>query len=89
MELSDQQVMDLFRELGEIKARIGDGPLKCPVHEVEIVDLKKDVREIKEKLGAVQTVIGKKELIVAAFGALGFGMMWALKALAAWVGGKA
>lgn len=89
MELSDQQVMDLFRELGEIKARIGDGPLKCPVHEVEIVDLKKDVREIKEKLGAVQTVIGKKELIVAAFGALGFGMTWALKALAAWVVGKA
>lgn len=81
MELSDQQVMDLFRELGDIKARLGDGPLKCPVHEVEIVDLKKDVREIKDKLGAVQTVIGKKELIVACFGALGFGFAWFVRYL--------
>ena len=81
MELTDQQVIDLFTELGEIKAQLAAGPTQCAVHSEQIRALTKAVEAHDAKLAAVQTVIGKKELIVAAFGALGFGIAWALKAL--------
>lgn len=89
MQLSEQQVIDLFTKLGEINAKLDAGPIDCPVHAERIATLMNRMEKAESKLSAVQTVIGKKEVIVAAFGALGFGMMWALKALAAWVGGRA
>ncbi len=87
MQLSEQQVMDLFRELGEIKARIDAGPAECRVHSEQIKNIVERVEKAEEKLDRVQTVIGKKELIVAAFGALGFGIAWAFKAMVAMLKG--
>lgn len=89
MQLSEQQVIDLFTKLGEINAKLDAGPVDCPVHAERIATLVMRMEKAEAKLSAVQTVIGKKELIVGAFGALGFGAMWALKALVAWAGGKA
>jgi hypothetical protein len=89
VQLSEQQVIDLFTKIGEINTKLDAGPINCPVHAERIAVLMARMEKAEGKLSAVQTVIGKKELIVVAFGALGFGMLWALKVLAAWVGGKA
>lgn len=88
MELTNDQVISLFTRLGGIEARLGGiedkletpGP-SCAVHTTQIQALSDDMKEVKDKLSRVQTVIGKKELIVAAFGAIGFGIAWALKAM--------
>jgi hypothetical protein len=102
MELSKHDAIEIFSALARIEARqeafekrLDTPGALCAVHIEQIREMKDDIGDVKKeivivygKLSAVQTVIGKKEIIVAAFGAFGFGMMWAFKALVAWAGGK-
>lgn len=67
-------------DVGELKER---GIPSCAVHYLEVQQASKRLDVVEGKLATVQTVIGKKELIVACFGALGFGIAWAFKALIA------
>lgn len=83
MELSDQQVIELFSRLARIEAQLGTAPASCAVHSEQIRELGARVDDIELQVGKVETVIGRKELIVAAFGALGVGVGFAIKYLLA------
>ena len=77
MELSEQQVIDLFRELGEINAKIAElskpGAI-CAVHTSKI-------ESFDERIASLETQQGKQNLIAVTLGAIGAGLILALKYL--------
>jgi len=81
MELTDQQVIDLFTRLGRIEEKLESGPINCPLHAEHIRVLGLRVDDLEEQVGKVETVIGRKELLVAMFGAIGIGFSFMVKYL--------
>lgn len=81
MELTDQQVIDLFGRLGRIEAKLEATPANCPVHAEQIRAIDGRLSEVEHQIGKVETVIGKKELLVALFGAIGIGLGFFVKYL--------
>lgn len=77
MELSEQQVIDLFRELGEINAKIVElskpGAV-CAVHTSKI-------EGFEDRIASLETQQGKQNLIAVTLGAIGAGLILALKYL--------
>jgi len=83
MQLTDQQVIELFSRLASIEQQLKAGPAACQLHREQIKALGERVDGIEDQLGKVETVIGKKELLVALFGAIGIGFGFMVKYL--WV----
>jgi prefoldin subunit 5 len=77
VELSEQQVIDLFRELGEINARLdalAEPGAVCAVHTSKI-------ESFGDRLNSLETQQGKQNLIAVTLGAIGAGLILALKYL--------
>lgn len=90
MEFNEQDIKDILAGLADIKERLvrmetiqGQPSPACALHSERIEALGRRMDKAEEKLSHVQTVIGKKELIVAAFGAIGVGLGFAIKAVVA------
>jgi hypothetical protein len=77
VELSEQQVIDLFRELGAINARLdalNEPGAICAVHTSKI-------ESFGDRLDSLETQQGKQNLIAVTLGAIGAGLILALKYL--------
>ena len=77
MELSEQQVIDLFRELGEINARLdalNEPGAVCAVHTSQIESFSKRIESLEVQQG-------KQNLIAVSLGAIGAAIVLALKYL--------
>ena len=81
MELTNEQVIELFGRLARIEAKLEQAPPACAIHTEQITGLVRRVDDIEDQLGKVETVIGKKELLVALFGAIGIGFGFFIKYL--------
>lgn len=77
MELDNQQVIDLFTDLGEIKAKIAElskPGATCAVHTSQI-------EAFEDRISSLETQQGKQNLIAVTLGAIGAGLILALKYL--------
>ena len=76
MEMSESKIIEIFERLGGIDAKL-DALAKpgaiCAVHTEQLTGVDRRLADVERRVVAVQTVVGKKELVVACFGALGFG----------------
>lgn len=79
------QVSAMERDLKLLREDVHElktaGLPSCALHYMEVQGVVADVAELKKQIAEVHTVIGKKELLVASFSALGLGFAFFVKFL--------
>lgn len=79
------QVSAIERDLKLLREDVHDlktsGLPSCALHYLEVQNVVDDVKELQLQMKGVHTVIGKKELLVASFSALGLGFAFFVKFL--------